>query len=111
MPKTKIDCNFPNCTYFAEHDSEQVDIIQFQNYLASHQQPLQKTTKQKLPPIERPTIKQDITEEEWDSFNQEWKRFKRCTDIPISQEADQLFDYCEKGLGDLKPKHNRSRGR
>ena len=51
-------------------------------------------------------MKQDITEEEWETFTQEWKRFKRCTDIPVGQEADQLFDCCEKTLGRLVIKEN-----
>ena len=96
---TQVKCAFPHCSYIAEHESEQIAVLQFQSHLASHTQPsAAKSSKQKLPPIERPKLKQDITEEEWDTFTQEWKRFKRCTDIPVGQEADQLFDCCEKLL-------------
>ena len=108
MAPTQISCDFPGCDYVAENESEQVALMKFQSHLASHQQPSQiraPTTKQKLPPIERPKLKQDVTKEEWDSFNQEWKRFKRCTYIPNGQVADQLFDCCEKGLRRLLLKY------
>ena len=102
MAPTKIECGFPDCEYVTEHESEQVALIQFQSHLSAHQQIQNSSSaapnKQKLPPIERPILKQDISEEEWDSFLQEWKRFKRCTDIPSDQEADHLFNCCEKGL-------------
>ena len=107
MAPTQIKCAFAGCTHVSESESEQIALAQFQSHLAGHQmaahQPPQARapTKQKLPPIERPKIKQDVTEEEWNSFTQEWKRFKRCTEIPTGQEADQLFDCCEKGLGRL----------
>ncbi len=102
MAVTRIQCGFTDCEYVSESQSEQVALIQFQSHMAAHQQPPQArvaTTKQKLPPMERPILKQDVTEEEWDSFNQDWKRFSRCTDIPAGQVADQLFDCCERGLG------------
>ena len=35
-----------------------------------------------------------------------WKSFKRCTEIPNGQEADQLFDCCDKTLGRLILKEN-----
>ena len=104
MAMTRLQCGFTGCTYVSESESEQVALLQFQSHMASHQQTQQArvaTTKQKLPPIERPKLKQDINEEEWNTFYQEWKRFRRCTDIPVGQESDQLFDCCEKSLGRL----------
>ena len=79
MAPTQIKCTFPG-DFTAEHDSEKIV----------------KSSKQKLPPIERPKLKQDITEVEWDTFTQEWKRFKRCTEIPNGQEADQLLTAVTK---------------
>ena len=104
MALTRVECGFPECDYISENASEQVALMQFQSHMAVHQQSQVSrpaTTKQKLPPIERPKLKQDINEEEWDTFTQEWKRFKRCTSIPMGQEADQLFDCCERSLGRL----------
>ena len=74
MAATRIQCGFTGCEYVSECESEQVALIQFQSHMAAHQQTPQArvaTTKQKLPPIERPKLKQDIIQEEWDSFNQD----------------------------------------
>ena len=102
MAPTQIKCAFKGCPYLAEHETEQIAVLMFQSHLASHQtQNAIKSSKQEFPPTLRPKIKQDITEEAWDLFEQEWKRFRRCTDIPVGQEADQLFDCCEKTLGRL----------
>ena len=103
MAPTRVTCGYPDCSYVSENESEQVAILQFQSHMSGHEQskgqPI--STKKKLPPIERPVLKQDVNEEEWETFIQEWRRFKRCASIPKGQEADQLFDCCEKGLGRL----------
>ena len=105
MSSIKIDCQFTDCQFVAEHSSETVALAMFNSHLLIHQQQpstsSNRSTKQKLPPIVRPQIKQDVTEEDWTAFKLEWIRFKRCTEMPPGQEADQLFDCCEKGLGRL----------
>lgn len=103
METVQIPCQFTECTFVAKHDLETVAVAMFNSHLLTHQpqSSSRSTTKQKLPPIARPNVKQDITEEEWTAFELEWNRFKRCTDIPHGQEADQLYDCCEKGLGRL----------
>ena len=53
------------------------------------------------PEVEKPVLKQDITEEEWDSFTQAFRRYKRRIRTPVGHEADDLFDCCEKSLGRL----------
>ena len=108
MVQTQIPCQYTDCQFVAEHASEAVALAIFGSHVVTHQQPAttRAPAKQKLPPIERPHIKQDVTDEDWASFIIEWRRFKRCTDIPAGQEADQLFDCCERGLGRLLIKEN-----
>ena len=68
---TRIVCGFTDCDYVSENQSEQVATLQFQSHMVVHQQTQQPkvgTTKQKLPPVERPKLNQDVTEEEWESF-------------------------------------------
>ena len=77
MPE--IPCQFPSCSFVANNASEAIAIVMFNSHhlshqTGSHQQDSQ--VKQKLPPITRPTVKQDIDEEEWET-NEEWTRFKR----------------------------------
>ena len=68
----------------------------------SHSQPAPApTNSQKLPPIPRPTVKQDISEEDCVSFISEWNNFKRCTSIPGNIAADQLYHCCEPSLARL----------
>ena len=105
MPE--IECQFPDCTFKAEHASEAIALAMFNSHLASHQRNTASgTTKQKVPPIQRPEIRQDINDEEWATFVTEWSHFKRCTDIPTGGVADQLFQCCEKGLGRLLIREN-----
>ena len=81
----------------------------FNSHLLSHQPQQQARpaiAKQKIPPIARPEIKQDVSDEEWNSFVQEWNQFKCCTDIPQGSEADHLFQCCERGLGRLVIREN-----
>ena len=58
-------------------------------------------TKQRVPKIARPELKQDINDEQWQTFEGEWRRFKHCTEIGQGEIADQLFQCCEKSLSRL----------
>jgi hypothetical protein len=100
---TAIDCQFDGCNVKVEHDSEAVALAMFQSHMMTHQVKLQSNTvhSQKLPPIQRPEVKQDITEEDWDTFVIEWTNFKRCTSIPTASIVDQLYQCCEKSLARL----------
>ena len=106
MPE--ITCQFTGCTVKCENESEPVMLAMFQSHLLTHQQPTGSgnPTKQRIPPIPRPEIKQDISDEDWDTFVQEWNHFKRCTNIPTANIADHLFQCCEKGLGRLLIREN-----
>ena len=104
---TLIQCQYPGCKFVAENDSEAVAVAMFNSHLLSHSRPTTNTTpKQKPPPIQRPEIKQDVTEEDWATFLQEWNHFKRCTLLPQGSIADQLFQCCERGLGRLLLREN-----
>ena len=102
---------YPSCTFVAANDSEAIAIVMFNSHLLSHQGGTatlrnDSQMKQKLPPVPRPIVKQDIDDEEWVTFLEEWLRFKRCTSIPEGSLADQLFQCCERGLGRLIIKEN-----
>ena len=99
---SKIPCQFPGCEFKATNNSEQIALAMFQSHLMSHSQPTPAPTNaQKLPPIPRPAVKQDISEEDWMSFLTEWNNFKRCTSIPANIVADQLYHCCEPSLARL----------
>ena len=103
MATTRILCQYPDCDYVAENASENVAIALYNSHNNGHQRP---SSKQKVPRIERPVLKHDISDEEWYSFEADWTRFKRCTDIPDGDTADQLFQCCEHSLARLLLKEN-----
>ena len=99
----KIPCQFPGCEVEIEHTSEAVAVAMFQSHVVSHSQVTTsaKVPSQRLPPIPRPEVKQDISEEDWISFVAEWTNFKRCTEIGNNQIPDQLYQCCDKNLAKL----------
>ena len=110
MASTIIPCQIPGCTYQAENASEAVAVAMLMNHNSVHQSGAVPAVRQRVPKVERPTITQDINDEEWQTFEAEWKRFKRLTQIPASDLADQLIECCEKSLARLLLKEN-PRGR
>ena len=100
MPE--IPCQFPDCNFKATNDSEAVAIVMFNSHVMSHQRAAPNaSSSQKLPPIQRPEIRQDVSDEDWASFLAEWEHFKRCTDIPTDRITDHLYLCCEKSLARL----------
>ena len=74
----------------------------FNSHVMSHQRATpSSSSKQKLPPIQRPEIRQDVSDEDWATFLAEWDHFKRCTEISDNLIADQVYLCCEKSLARL----------
>ena len=98
----------------AEHPSEAVAIAMLTSHNNVHQQgTAQNPAKQRLPKIDHPELKQDVNDEEWQSFKMEWRRFKQCTAMLPDEVADQLFQCCEfivEAAAQREPYDNRSRG-
>ena len=98
----EISCQYPGCGFKAENASEAIALAMFNSHLISHSKPTEAPIQsQKLPPIPRPEVGQDLSEEDWTSFVSEWDNFKRCTRIVGNQITDQLYQCCEKGLARL----------
>ena len=92
---TKIGCQFTGCAWSIKHDSEALAIALLTSHSQNHKgASVVATSKQKNPKIDRPEVKQDISDEEWQSFEAEWGRFKKCTKISNDEIADQLFQHC-----------------
>ena len=105
----KLDCQFPNCVFSVENESENAALAMFNSHTLSHQPTpaaAPQAVRSKLPPVLRPEVKQDINDEDWATFVAEWNHFKRCAEVPATQLADQLFLCCEKNLGRLLLKEN-----
>ena len=106
----KIQCQFTGCDYTAEHDSEAVAIAYLQSHSNVHIPATtistNSRTQLKAPQIARPELKQDISAEDWYSFVEEWKTFKRIVSIPETELADQLLQCCDRPLSRLLLKEN-----
>ena len=99
---SKIKCQFTGCEVEVSDDSEAIALAMFQSHMLTHSNPVQTTSqRQRLPPIPRPEIKQDITEEDWVCINAEWSNFKSCAGISDDQLVNQLYQCCEKSLARL----------
>ena len=99
MVNTEIRCQFSDCDHTVIHASEAVALAMFNTHVMTHNQPAAAISNaQKLPPIPRPEIRQDMSEEDWCSFVVEWNNFKKCTGIKNDAYADQLFQCCERNL-------------
>jgi ribosomal protein L44E len=106
MATTSIQCQVPGCTYKAEHASEAVAIAMLTNHNSVHQAGAAQAVRHRVPKVDRPIIKQDSSDEEWQTFEADWKRFKRLMQIPDGDLADQLIECCEKPLSRLLLKEN-----
>ena len=100
---SKLECQYPGCTYTAEHASEAVAIA----YLTSHNN-VHATGRShtKHPTMPRPELKQDITAEEWYSFVAEWNTYKRINNVDQADIADNLYQCCDRPLARLLLKEN-----
>ena len=113
MAPTIIKCGYTDCDYKSEHESETVASLQFQSHMTVHtskvQAPASGDSVRAKPEVEKPILKQDVTEEEWDTFTQAFRRYKRRIRTPVGQEADDLFNRfgwlggkqgdCKEGMG------------
>ena len=99
---TTIECQYTGCEYVAENNSEAIAIAMLASHNNIHSGAAPRAaTKQKVPRIDRPELKQDVSDEDWQTFEAEWRRFKRCTEMSDNEVADQLFQCCEKTLARL----------
>ena len=95
----------------ASDDREGVAIAKLTNHNLQHlPAPATTTTPRrsqfKPPQISRPMLKQDIPIEEWCTFLEEWKHFKKLVDIQPNELADQLFQCCDRPLAHLLLREN-----
>ena len=106
MVTTTISCQFTGCDYVAEHSSEAVAIAMLTSHNNVHLGSSLPATRKRAPKVDYPVLKQDITDEEWQTFVAEWERFKRLSGIPAEDITDHLLECCEKSLSRLLLKEN-----
>ena len=95
-------CPYPDCTYATEDVSDALAVEYFAIHRSAHAAPAATATqlKQKPPKIDRPTIADGSSEEVWNAFKTRWTMFKGGTQLTAEETLQQLFECCEKTLGD-----------
>ena len=109
----KLSCQFTGCEWSIEHDSEAVAIALLTSHGNVHLSgPAVSTeSRSKQPKVDRPELIQDISDEDWETFEDEWRRFKRSWYSPSTTQlevTDQLLECCEQNLRRLLVKQDPS---
>lgn len=99
-----IGCPYPDCTFV----TDDVDAVVAAALLTIHNNThvnsgpttAQADTRQKAPKIDRPSVTQGSTEENWNAFLARWNMFKRGTRLTVGETIQQLFQCCDGDLGD-----------
>ena len=93
-----LQCEVPNCTISKTADDlpTALQLLQLHDKQAhGAAAAVSVADKQKAPKIDRPTINQGCTEEDWAAFSRRWDLFKSGTALHPSQVTPQLIACCE----------------
>ena len=109
----KLSCQFTGCEWSIEHDSEAVAIALLTSHGNVHLRGpgVSTESRSKQPKVDRPELIQDISDEDWETFEDEWRRFKRSWYSPSTTQlevTDQLLECCEQNLRRLLVKQDPS---
>ena len=109
MPDITVTCDFTDCEYSATAASDVLAAAKLYSHIATHTASSGGTSSAgapKAPPIDRPELRQDIKEQEWQTFVAEWKCIKDYDKLKGKDINNQLHNCCEKELRKLLLKEN-----
>lgn len=92
MP-VSLECEAAGCGEVKKAD----DIATCIQLMQLHQKNVHDVTdsRPKPPKISRPTLQQDVVEDDWAAFTRRWDMFRKGTDIAADQVTAQLLACCE----------------
>ena len=100
MASRSIKC--PCCAYQTGDGSDLVIAALLNAHVAgthTHTQNVAQPAQQRRPPrVERPVLKDNITEETWNAFVQSWEIFVQGNGIPVAEQTVQLYSACDMAL-------------
>ena len=93
-----IKCSLESCCY----ETPDVDASVAASLLIIHNNVCTNLSFSKPKPLimDRPRIGRDFNEEVWNTFMQKWTMFKDSTEMTESEKRRQLYQCCDKDLGD-----------
>ena len=107
---TILRCVVDGCT-FATEDVDVAGAAALLNFHAiNHQLTLQTppqpqqipaVTTRHAPKLERPKLRENATNEEWNMFSRRWSTYRTGSNITDDVATMQLLECCTDGLGDI----------
>jgi len=98
-----IACPYPDCSFVTDDVDAVVAAVLLTIHNNTHVNPTAGTAlgdgRQKAPKIDRPSVTQSSTEENWNAFLARWQMFKRGTRLTAGEAVQQLFQCCDGDLG------------
>ena len=96
-----IQCPCDGCEYETADMSEAVTVALLNAHTAgTHNAPVAGNTQQRrrTPKVDRPVLKDNMTEESWNAFLQSWNIFVRGNDVEDAELTVQLYSACDMSL-------------
>lgn len=96
-----VTCPLAGCGYSTDDTEPVLAAAQLNLHAISHTHatlPAGAAVKQRPPKIDRPIIRKETSEEDWNTFIKKWDLFKRGTDIPNTQLTTHLWQCCDPEL-------------
>ena len=96
-----IECPYPSCTWSSEDLKTETIVMK---HVELHIEAIHKKNEPKKPEnkskekIKRPTLNEDIQEEDWRFFILRWERYKKTTELKEEEVVQQLMDCCSEDL-------------
>ncbi len=106
----KLRCEVTGCTFEASNDDKDLMLESYRSHQRNHASATSTSRAEtsRAAKADRPKISSGCLEEVWNTFLTRWKNYKRTAAIPDSLAAGELFECCEKELGDDVIKQNSS---
>ena len=99
MPFTSVQCPAEGCNFETGAYAATVVAAILNGHVADkHQQQQAQVAVPKAPKVDRPSLTDDLDEEQWNVFHQSWNIFVQANRIGDNDIAVQLFSCCSNTL-------------
>ena len=93
-----LQCEAPGCGEVKRADDIATCVALMQLHQRNVHDGPAPEQQQKAPPLHRPQLRQDITDEDWEAFDRRWDLFRKSTTLTPRQVVAQLLACCEPEL-------------
>ena len=95
-----IECPVDNCIYrTGDVDNAVAAALLTAHTAGAHTANVAHQQRRSRPPkVDRPQLKDNITEETWNAFRHSWDIFVRANDVDVIDRSVQLYSCCDLSL-------------